>query len=147
MNEYGLQRWHILLRIRNLLIKVSVFTVYIFINFGKIMKKFLSYGLFNTLILGGIAISGTVFANHHDAGDSNCKGMDGASFSISGLDTDNDKNVSLDEYLKGDPANTEKKFKHMDANQDSKLDVAEQKDIEAVYKKMHENHKAKANTI
>lgn len=111
------------------------------------MKKFFSNRLLSIVVLAGLAISGTAFANHHEGGDSKCEGMNGASFSISGLDTNNDKNISLDEYLKGDPANTEKKFKHMDANQDSKLDVAEQKDIEAVYKKMHENHKADTKSI
>jgi hypothetical protein len=51
------------------------------------------------------------------------------------------------EYLSGDSANTEKTYKHLDANSDGKLDLEEQREIEAVYKSIHDQYKAKNTSI
>jgi hypothetical protein len=66
-----------------------------------------------------------------------------ADFGISHFDTNQDGSISLDEYLAGSPANTEKVYQHLDANSDGKLDKQEQLEIEAVYKQMHEQLKTK----
>ena len=111
------------------------------------MKKLLSDTFKSTLVVAGVVVSSAAFANHHEADNGKCESMNSASFSISGLDTNNDQSISLDEYLKGDPNNTEKTFKHVDANKDNKLDFAEQKEIEAVYKLMHESYKSDTKSI
>jgi hypothetical protein len=59
-------------------------------------------------------------------------------YSISYLDENADGVISLQEYLQGDSSNQKKTFEHMDANHDGVLDVAEQKEIEEVYKLLHE---------
>lgn len=59
-------------------------------------------------------------------------------YSISYLDENSDGVISLQEYLQGDPSNQKKTFEHIDANQDGVLDQAEQKRIEDVYKRIHE---------
>lgn len=74
-------------------------------------------------------------ANHHE-GMPDCNMP--ANFSISYLDDNGDGAISLQEYLQGDSSHDKKMFDHMDANQDGKLDQAEQKVIEEVYKKIHE---------
>lgn len=92
-------------------------------------------------LLALIGASHIANANHHEAGDAkhgeNCAGMSNADFSISGLDADKNNLITIQEYLAGDKNNNEKTFKHVDANGDGVLDVAEQKDIEAVYKAIH----------
>ncbi len=111
------------------------------------MKKL---GLFVSLVMmmnaGNLA-----YANHHGEDSANhgakCEGMENADFSISGLDTDKNKLITIQEYLAGDDTNTEKTFKHMDANSDGVLDLAEQLEIEAVYKAIHHQHKAKTTTM
>lgn len=95
-----------------------------------------------------IVIFQQAFANHHESGKSSeCENMANGSFSISGLDANQDGSITKDEYLIGNKSNTEKIFKHIDANSDGQLDQAEQKDIEAVYKGIHEKHKAKNTNI
>lgn len=90
-------------------------------------------------------------ANHHEAGEPahghNCEGMTHGDFSISGLDTNKDGVITKEEYAAGDARNTEKLFKHMDANSDGKLDAAEQKEIEAVYKDIHQKAMPKKTNI
>lgn len=63
-------------------------------------------------------------------------------FSISYLDENTDGSISLNEYLQGDPTHQKKTFEHMDANHDGVLDAAEQKEIEQVYRLLHEQHAA-----
>lgn len=91
------------------------------------------------------------YAGHQEAGDSahekKCEGMSQSNFSISGLDANKDGVITKEEYLAGDPRNTEKTFKHLDANGDGKLDIEEQKEIEAVYKAIHQLYKAKTTSI
>ena len=103
----------------------------------------------NILML--ISVSQMAYANHHESGEDKhgekCAGMAHGNFSISGLDANKDGAITKEEYLAGDKNNTEKTFKHIDANTDGKLDTAEQKDIEAVYKDIHEKHKAKTTTM
>ncbi|HEY9278407.1 MAG TPA: hypothetical protein VIO87_09410 [Methylotenera sp.] len=83
-----------------------------------------------------------------DAGHSaKCNDMSHASFGIGHFDGDKDGNISLVEYLSGDSANTEKTYKHLDANSDGKLDLEEQREIEAVYKSIHDQYKAKNTSI
>ncbi len=111
------------------------------------MKK---SGLYPSLVLL-MGVVNLAFANHHGEDGSHhgakCNGMENADFSISGLDTDKNKLITLQEYLAGNKTNTEKTFKHMDANSDGVLDVAEQSEIEAVYKTIHGQHKAKTTTM
>jgi hypothetical protein len=111
------------------------------------MKKTRLY-LFLLILIGAANVA---YANHHseDANNqgSKCEGMQNGDFSISGLDLDKDMKITIKEYLTGDVNNTEKTFKHMDANSDGVLDLAEQKDIEAVYKIIHHQHKDKTTTM
>jgi hypothetical protein len=98
-----------------------------------------------------LSVSLSVLANHHEEGQATggekCEGMSHGNFSISGLDANKDDVITLNEYLAGDQSNTEKVFKHIDANSDGKLDKAEQTDIEAVYKMIHQDSKAKHISI
>jgi len=75
--------------------------------------------------------------------DENALELGMADFGIGHFDTNRDGNISLDEYLAGSPANTEKVYQHLDANSDGVLDKQEQLEIEAVYKHMHEQLKIK----
>jgi hypothetical protein len=97
---------------------------------------------FLVVLLSVFGIAQFAFANHHEGGDAEnghkCEGMAHGDFSISGLDANKDGVITKKEYVAGGKANTEKLFKHLDANSDGKLDAAEQKEIEAVYKDMHE---------
>lgn len=65
-------------------------------------------------------------------------------YSTSYLDENADGVISLQEYLQGDSSHQRKTFEHMDANHDGVLDSAEQKEIEKVYKLLHEQQ-AKAS--
>ena len=98
-----------------------------------------------------IGLSPLAYANHHEAGASGdekkCEGMSHGTFSKSNLDTNKDGNISKEEYLSGDKLNSEKIFKHVDANNDGQLDSAEQKDIEAAHKDIHNKNKAKNTNI
>ncbi len=97
---------------------------------------------FLVVLLSVFGIAQLAFANHHEGGDAEnghkCEDMAHGDFSISGLDANKDGVITKKEYVAGGKANTEKLFKHLDANSDGKLDAAEQKEIEAVYKDMHE---------
>jgi hypothetical protein len=101
------------------------------------------------LLIGLMAVfmSTQSYANHHESGDAgadaNCHDMSQANFGIGHFDGDKDGNISLQEYLSGDAANTEHTYKHLDANSDGNLDAQEQKEIEAVYKSLHDAYKAK----
>jgi len=98
-------------------------------------------GLWMSIVL--IGASHFAYANHHEAADAKhgekCESMANADFSISSLDTDKNNVITIQEYLAGNASNTEKIFKHIDANSDGVLDLEEQKEIEAVYKKIHED--------
>jgi hypothetical protein len=111
------------------------------------MKK--SYQL--VVALGAVFLSTSIYANHHESGGAghgaNCHDMSKASFSIGHFDSDKDGNISLQEYLSGDASNNEKTYKHLDANSDGMLDAQEQREIEAVYKIIHDQHKAKSTSI
>lgn len=82
-------------------------------------------------------------ANHHEGGHEGCKDMNGAKTSMKSIDSNNDGNISKDEYAAAGQTDADKNFKHMDANNDGKLDAKEQKDIEAVLKLM-QSQKVKA---
>lgn len=111
------------------------------------MKKY-SLWIAVLLLMNGFSIA---YANHHEDGDAahekKCEGMMNGDFSISYLDADKDGVITKQEYLTGDANNSEKTFEHIDANQDGQLDLAEQKQVESVYKDIHRNHKAKTTTI
>jgi hypothetical protein len=98
-----------------------------------------------------IGTMNVAYANHHGEDGNNhgskCEGMQNGDFSISGLDLDKNMQITIKEYLDGDVNNTEKTFKHMDANNDGVLDLAEQKDIETVYKIIHHQHKDITTTM
>lgn len=100
------------------------------------------------MLIGG---SQMVYANHVEAGDAThgekCEGMLQGDFSISGYDANKDGVITLQEYLVGNPKNTEKTFKHLDENGDGKLDLQEQKEIEAVYKSIHQQYKTKTTAM
>jgi endonuclease IV len=106
-------------------------------------------GLWISLLLIGTAQ--IAYANHHEAGEDKhgekSESIANADFGISGLDTDKNNVITIQEYLAGNASNTEKTFKHIDANSDGVLDLEEQKEIEAVYKKIHLEHKAKTTTM
>lgn len=68
-------------------------------------------------------------------------------FSIAHFDSNHDGNISLQEYLAGDPSNTERVYRHLDANSDGVLDQQEQTEVEAVYQLMHQQTQTKANSI
>lgn len=99
-----------------------------------------------TLASAGVAFakSGAADSEQHDE---HAFDLGMADFGISHFDANKDGNISLDEYLAGSPANTAKVYQHLDANSDGKLDQQEQTEIEAVYKQMHEQLKAKNNSI
>ena len=103
------------------------------------------------VIACSLGLSQMAFANHHEEGKAKdgakCEGMAHGNFSISGLDANKDGAISQAEYSDGDKTNNEKTFKHIDANRDGKLDQAEQAEIEAVYKAIHQDPKAKNISI
>lgn len=76
-------------------------------------------------------------ANHHEGGHEGCKDMKNMDFSMKGIDTNKDGSISRDEYAAAGQGDVDKNFKHMDANNDGKLDAKEQKDVEEVLKAMH----------
>ncbi len=94
--------------------------------------------------------SHVAYAGHQEedtAHEKKCEGMLQGDFSISGLDANKDGVITKEEYLAGNPRNSEKIFNHLDANGDGKLDLEEQKQIEAVYKAIHQQYKAKTKSI
>lgn len=102
------------------------------------------------MIVGCVALSPMVYANHHEeqaTSHDKCEGMSDTGYSISGLDANQDGDITQAEYLAGDASNSAKIFSHIDANKDGKLDAAEQTEIEAVYKALHQAHKAKKTNI
>lgn len=102
------------------------------------------------LIVFGVFLSHAAYANHHEESKSmdpsKCEGMTHGNFSISALDANKDGAITKSEYL-DNKSNSEKTFKHIDANGDGKLDQAEQTDIEAVYKIMHQAIEPKSTSM
>ncbi len=82
------------------------------------------------------------FAHDHEAGPLNSE-----MFFLGDYDSNHDGNISLEEYLAGDSANTEKIYHHLDANGDGILDSEEQLEIQAIYKMMQEQVKSKTRKI
>lgn len=96
-------------------------------------------------VLSSMFLSTLSYANHHESHDAGkCDDMSKASFSIGHFDSDKDGKITLQEYLAGDASNTEKTYQHLDSNSDGVLDMQEQKEIEAVYKLIHDQYKDKA---
>jgi hypothetical protein len=75
-------------------------------------------------------------ANHHEGGHEGCNNMKSTEINMKGMDTTKDGAISSAEYLAITKEKTADNFKHMDANNDGKLDTMEQKDIEAVLNEM-----------
>ena len=117
------------------------------LNIGFPMKKSTLF----VAIAFGIGLSQSASADHHNESKSmdaaKCEGMSNSNFSISSLDVNKDGIITRVEYLDGNKSNNEKTFKHIDANSDGKLDRAEQTDIEAVYKAIHQYVKSKNISI
>jgi EF hand len=84
-------------------------------------------------------------ANHHEGAHEGCKDMKNMDFSMKDIDTNKDGDISKEEYAAAGQGDVDKNFKHMDANNDGKLDAKEQKDVEEVLKAMH-SQKTKAPT-
>lgn len=101
--------------------------------------------------LSTLSLSALSYANQHGSADAahsaKCHDMSQASFGIEHFDSNKDGNISQQEYLSGDSANTEKTYKHLDANSDGMLDKHELQEIEAVYKSIHDQYKVKNTSI
>lgn len=80
-----------------------------------------------------IFTSNMAAADHHEG----CKNMKNMDFSMKSMDADKDGMISKDEYAAANQAGADEKFKHIDANNDGKLDAKEQKDVEEVLKAIH----------
>ena len=95
----------------------------------------------NKIVLASTLVLSTnmAMANHHEG----CKDMKNMDFSMKDVDTNKDGDISKDEYAAAGQGDVDKNFKHMDANNDGKLDAKEQKDVEDVLKAMH-SQKARA---
>lgn len=77
--------------------------------------------------------SNMAVADHHES----CKDMKNMDFSMKSMDADKDGIISKDEYAAANQTEINEKFKHIDANNDGKLDAKEQKDVEDVLKAIH----------
>ena len=87
-------------------------------------------------------------ANHHEGAHEDCKNMKKMDFSMKELDTNKDGNISTEKYAVAGHGDIDKNFKHMDANNDGKLEAKEKKDIESVLKAMHsQKSKSPVNTM
>lgn len=76
-------------------------------------------------------------ANHHEGAHEGCTQMKNMDFNMKAMDTDKDGTISLSEYAAAKQAEINDSFKHLDANNDGKLDAKEQKDVEDVLKSVH----------
>lgn len=83
-------------------------------------------------------------ANHHEGAQEGCPYMKNMDFSMKVMDINKDGTISLSEYSTAKQAEINDSFKHLDANNDGKLDAKEQKDVEEVLKAIH-NPKSKAS--
>lgn len=87
-------------------------------------------------------------ANHHEGAHESCPYMKNMDFSMKAMDTNKDGTISLSEYSAANQAEINDTFKHLDANNDGKLDAKEQKDVEDVLKAIHSpKSKASVNTM
>lgn len=111
------------------------------------MKKFILLVIMFTSFISVNAAFAKSGSADNDQHDENALDLGMADFGISHFDSNKDGSISLEEYLAGSPANSAKTYQHLDANSDGKLDKQEQAEIEAVYKHMHEQLKAKNNSI
>ena len=84
-----------------------------------------------------ISLNCSVAYANHDGAHEGCKDMKNMDFSMKDLDTNKDGDISREEYAASGQGDIDKNFKHMDANNDGKLDAKEQKDVENVLKAMH----------
>ena len=80
-----------------------------------------------------ICASSMAVADHHEG----CKDMKNMDFSMKSMDSDKDGMISKDEYAAANQSEINENFKHIDANNDGKLDAKEQKDVEDVLKEIH----------
>lgn len=107
--------------------------------------------LLSLLVFTASTAAISAYAQHADTDSSSqheqALDLSDADFGIGHFDSNHDGNISLQEYLAGDPANTERVYQHLDANSDGLLDRQEQMEIEAVYKQLHEQMQVKNNTI
>lgn len=77
-------------------------------------------------------------ANHHEGAQEGCPYMKNMDFSMKAMDINKDGTISLSEYSTAKQAEINDGFKHIDANNDGKLDAKEQKDVEEVLKSIHQ---------
>jgi hypothetical protein len=122
---------------------ISIRTLVSKIALLSVNKKFTLTFKWITIIMNKLLIAATLLlctnlalANHHEAGEG-CKNMEKMDFSMKNMDADKDGIITKEEYVKSAQGDVEKDFKHIDANNDGKLDANEQKDVEEVLKAMH----------
>jgi Ca2+-binding EF-hand superfamily protein len=86
-------------------------------------------------------------ANHHEGAHEGCPHINNIDFSMKAMDTDKDGTISLSEYAATKQTEINDSFKHLDANNDGKLDAKEQQDVEDVLKSIHSKPETPASTM